>query len=226
MMLPKAYRLLIIAALLLTLPACADVFTYSADPIEARVIDAETKQPLAGVVVVAHWQLERGTVGGNVLAGQLVVMEAVTDEQGRFSFAAWGPKRAYDAVLIAEDPQLIFFKSGYEYRILSNTYTTQREQRLRERRYSEWNGKTIVLNPYDKTSQAYATYLGGSFRPALRFVFEDDHWKSTPCLLLALDHKARELGYNNVTKLMSVPNLMREEAITRFMKGEAACEKP
>jgi hypothetical protein len=35
--------------------ACA---TYSAAPMQATVVDAETKQPVEGAVVVAHWVLE------------------------------------------------------------------------------------------------------------------------------------------------------------------------
>ena len=40
---------------LLPLSACGE--TYSAEAIEAWVVDAETGQPIEGVVVAANWQL-------------------------------------------------------------------------------------------------------------------------------------------------------------------------
>src|SRR3990172_3705709 len=78
----------------LPLTACALVsLKYSAEPIEARVVDAETKQPLEGVIVTANWELVEGTLaGGPRVLGQMMVMEAVTDANGRFSFPALGPK--------------------------------------------------------------------------------------------------------------------------------------
>src|SRR5690348_13390482 len=86
------YAVLIVAllsVLILSLQACTTSATYySAEPITAWVVDAETKQPLAGVNVVAHWQLEGGLEGGNNI-GQMMVMEAVTDTAGKFSFPAW-----------------------------------------------------------------------------------------------------------------------------------------
>lgn len=92
-----ARRLWILGALTrgLSLPTHAGLtFYYSADPIEAKVIDAETKQPLEGVTVVAHWELVYGTPGGSSPAGQLTAMEAVTDHDGKFHFPGWGLKLA------------------------------------------------------------------------------------------------------------------------------------
>ena len=149
------YRHIIQCLLLLAsvhpLAACAGSLTYSAEPIETKVIDADTKQPLEGVVVTANWQLEEGTFGGNVPAGQLMVMESVTDKEGKFSFPAFGPKRAPKGHLVNRDPQLLLFKSGYEYQRLNNPYSSDREMRLRPVRRSVWNGRVIALKKFTGT---------------------------------------------------------------------------
>lgn len=66
-------RMALAALCLAAVPACATPIRYSAEPIEAWVVDAETKQPLDGVVVTANWQLKEGTFGGSVQVGQLMV---------------------------------------------------------------------------------------------------------------------------------------------------------
>ena len=63
---------------------------YTAEPIEGWVVDKENGQPLEGVIVVAHWQLEGGFEGGYPM-GQMRVLETLTDAQGRYYFAGWGP---------------------------------------------------------------------------------------------------------------------------------------
>lgn len=174
------------------LPACAG-FMYSAEPMEARVIDAETKQPLDGVIVVGHWQLERGTPGGSVLAGQLAVVETVTDRQGRFAFPGFGPRLAVTSHLVNEDPELILFKSGYRYLALTNEYSGDVELRTRLVRRSEWNGKTIELKPFRGTREEYAEHiyrLSSDMDSMLDFSRgdEDCNWRKTPRILTAL-HK-------------------------------------
>lgn len=140
------------------LPACATIYppAYSAEPIDARVIDAETKQPLEGVVVTADWELRGGaSPGGSTTVGELMVMEAVTDKNGQFHFPAWGPIRQFKGELHNHDPRLILFKSGYEYRILSNEPRFDAEAALQPVRHSQWNGKTIELQKFVGTPEQW-----------------------------------------------------------------------
>src|SRR5437879_7785045 len=75
---------------LLPLSACGGMPVYRAAPIEAWVVDADTNEPLEGVIVTANWQLVSGTLaGGEVPKGQLMVMEAVTDKDGGFYVEDW-----------------------------------------------------------------------------------------------------------------------------------------
>ena len=197
--------------LMSTLPACAGSLTYSAEPIHAQVIDADTQQPIKGVVVTANWQLEQGTAGGNIQAGQLMVMEAVTDNEGKFSFPAWGPKTARESFLVNDDPQLLLFKSGYEYRRLNNPYSSDRELRLRPVRKSEWNGRTIVLKPFKGTMREYVKHLS-FLMTGLRFIEDDCQWKKTTRMLMALQKQADAFkASDTVTAIYSVDYMPTDE---------------
>ena len=94
--------------LILVLPLQGCATAYSAKEIEARVIDADTRQPLEGVNVVAHWVLHFGMEGGQQT--DLELMETVTDKNGRFHFPAWGPKPIpaglpWEARMKSQDPE-------------------------------------------------------------------------------------------------------------------------
>src|SRR5512138_1168054 len=54
-----------------------------------RVIDAETKDPIVGAVVVAHWVEARGTVSGDSTRFK-DVKEVLTDKDGKWSIT--GPE--------------------------------------------------------------------------------------------------------------------------------------
>ena len=49
-------RSLLITAFAVAMEACADPY-YTAAPIEAWVVDADTGAPIEGAVVTANWQL-------------------------------------------------------------------------------------------------------------------------------------------------------------------------
>ena len=62
---------------------------YSADSIDASVVDDETGAPIGGANVLAAWEMTSGLENhGRAYA---MVLEAVTDDKGRVSFPAWGP---------------------------------------------------------------------------------------------------------------------------------------
>lgn len=206
-------------------PACATPVTYSAEPIEAWVADADTKQPIEGAIVVAHWVLEGGIHVDRV--GELVILETVTDQNGRFYFPAWGPIRHWKrSRLTYMDPEILIFKSGYEYRQLANPQTKEAiEGKPHPVRRSQWNGKTVELTPFKGTAEEYARHLAGDYRLAIRFLLESEEWKRTPCLLTALDVEAKRLGYKGFLVLFTVPNLKREKRIAEFLRGQSPCER-
>lgn len=166
---------------------------YSAEAIEARVIDADTKQPIEGVIVTANWELEDSTFAGNVPVGQLMVMEAITDKNGRFYFPPWGPKKPPKGGLRNKDPQLLLFKPGYRSRGLVNEF---RERMYEEPvRRSEWSGKIIEMKKFTGTPKEWLRTLERSIPGVTR---EDA--KQFPTLLKTI------LAEEN-----SVPNLIDEK---------------
>jgi len=179
-------------SLLLPLQACTT--NYSAEPISARVVDAETNQPVEGVVVVAHWQLEGGLEGGNNL-GQMMVMEAVTDQAGQFSFPAWGPKKmpsdyplyASNARLKNMDPEMLFFKSGYQYLNLQNNKPLSQMGGMKPYiRTSDWNGKTVKMEKFKGGLKEYAHHLSGlddELERATISKYGYCEWKNIPLML-------------------------------------------
>lgn len=119
---------------------------YSAKPIEAWIVDADTKQPLEGVVVVANWQI---SAGEGMQAGskyiQLKILETITDKTGRFYFPAWGPEPnpSMFGYIEFDDPGLTLFKHGYQFDHLVSIF--EKAPRRGALRYSDWDGKTIPL---------------------------------------------------------------------------------
>lgn len=98
----------------------AESRTYAGAPFGGRVIDAETGEPIAGVIVLAQWIVEGPAEAHPVAAMQ--ILETVTDQAGRYSFPGWGPKSVprpdfwswiFTPTLSTRDPQLFFMKSGY-----------------------------------------------------------------------------------------------------------------
>lgn len=195
-MIRKIPGLFIILVCLATLPACATPLRYTAEPIEAKIIDAETKQPLPGVIVVAHWELEHGTLGGNVSSGQLKVMEAVTDKDGKFSFPGFGPEIVWNSFLLNYDPRLLLFKNGYRYRVLFNEYDSSRELRTHPIRRSEWNGRTIELKSFKGTMKEYVRRFD-DWNNGLDQIIERNpkecNWKKLPQAIIGTEQERKKI---------------------------------
>ncbi len=201
-------RFFLLIGLCLPLSACA--ISYSAEPIDAWVVDAETKQPIEGVIITANWQLQSGNAGGSFYAGQLMVMETVTDKKGRFYFPAWGPLRPKQGYLINRDPQLLLFKSGYEYLGLSNTPFRENMHKDPVRK-SDWNGKTIELKPFKGTAEEYSKALG-TLSLSWAYTGNECEWKRIPHMALAAHKQAMSFKKQGImTSLYTIDNLIPYE---------------
>ena len=141
---------------------------YSAESTEGWVIDADTKKPIEGVIVVANWQLHKSTMGGKRPADHLNIMETTTDNDGLFYFEGWGQKTALWGFFIDRDAELLFYKKGYEYRSLKNTQRTEID--TSKVRQSAWNGKKIELKRFDGHLREYASHLS-SLHTSVRSIF-------------------------------------------------------
>jgi hypothetical protein len=182
----------LLLGLSLSLSACATDFpdTYSAEAIEATVVDADSHKPLAGVIVTANWALSSGNPGGSTPAGQLKVLETTTDKDGVFRFPGWGPIKRKQGFLLYDDPQLLLFKSGYDYRRLNNYRDGVALEGLWRApvRTSQWDGKTIELNKLDDANTQYKSLLD--------FSSEVDHFATShadPCQWMNLPAAIRTI---------------------------------
>ncbi len=181
-------RILMLGYALVGLPACASPYPshYSAEAIEAKVIDADTKKPIEGVIVTANWQL-LGGMEGSLPIGQMQVMETQTGSDGVFRFPAWGPLKRPKGYLREDDPQLLLFKPGYEYKRLASEISSKINHDSVRR--SIWNGKTIEIKRFRGTPKEYAEHLS-FLKTRLGFAYNGDNceWKQVPRMLL-VQHK-------------------------------------
>ncbi len=214
----KRIQLFVLAALMATSQmACTNSFpdTYSAEAIEARVIDAETQKPLEGVVIVAHWQLKGGMEGGNVV-GQLMILETVTDSNGRFAFPAWGPLKRTKGHFDTADPQMLLFKPGYDPRVLDNErpefWTKHAHESLRR---SVHNGKTIEMKRFGgsltskEAMRVYADRLS-FLNTSIDLILTnsaDCNWKKIPRFILALNEQSILFRKNEIHGITSIDSL-------------------
>lgn len=104
----KLLRLTTMLLALLPLTACG----VSSKPIEGQVVDAETKKPIAGAIVIARW---RGTYSALVDTHTSCyhVETATTDKDGYYKIPGWWemPKGPF----FSEDSMVLdAYKPGYE----------------------------------------------------------------------------------------------------------------
>ena len=196
---------------MLPLQACGS--SYSAKAIEGWVVDADTKKPLEGVNVVAHWVLAFGMEGGQ--STDLVLMESVTDNAGRYSFPAWGPVRVHgnlpwEARLKNQDPEIIFFKSGHGWDAVSNRITGPYPDAGPRVRSSEWNGKTVELKKIEGNLDRYGSIVSGVLTGVS---YGRCSWKQMPRMLVALDRESQRLRQQKILTFLPTIDKIRDISV-------------
>jgi hypothetical protein len=146
-------RFLLLLALALSPAGCSRT-QYSAEPIDACVVDKESGAPIEGVSVAATYEMKGGLEGGNV-EGYLDVSEATTDQRGCFHFAGWGPKtnEFSHGSVETNAPRLMLFKEGYRFNSVANGGSSMNPAPYQIR--SDWNGKTIPLTRFTGSAIEY-----------------------------------------------------------------------
>ena len=132
---------------------------YTFTEARGAVIDAETKKPIEGLIVVGMWELE-WTGGPTYITEAIVsklihVEEAITDAKGQFILPV-PPliKRPKYWAFHGDDPKILFFKPGYKIEFLSNYFWLSSWSGDRggytysKVRKSYWDGKVIDLEPF------------------------------------------------------------------------------
>ena len=187
-----------IALLLFALPALATFGcqqpqrTYSADPVYARVVDADTGKPIQGVAVVAYWELYQGSITGDGMpCGAVNVAEAVTDKDGRFHIPGWGPVKGACGRMRNGNPLVYFFKPGYRYLRESSGVGLDYTKEVSVAQVW-WNGHTIKLRKFpnlDLRAYGLGSYASdfGSFNSEIALFIVNRpgecNWKKIPNML-------------------------------------------
>jgi hypothetical protein len=206
-----ACHLLVAAALC----GCGSPY-YTADPIEAWVVDAETGAPIEGAVVTANWQLLAGSfdTGGRKLR-QLEVMETVTDKNGRFHFPGFIRLNISLDDLGEEDPQVLVFKPGYQYYRATNDYPIGSAS-PGPHRASSANGRRLKMRRVDSDLQTRARDLT-SLGINLTSIEDSGDLGRIPGILRAIGCERMRLKAMNARLSIAIPGRepMEKDCATR-----------
>jgi hypothetical protein len=114
-------RVSIRIAVILVLFALSGCHVYWGEEIAGRVVDSQSRKPIVGAVVAVAWDLYGGVAHGNTI-GPWVIDEAVTDSEGKFRLAMWGPKVVLWNGLHVSAPILIAGHEEYYFHMLAHSH--------------------------------------------------------------------------------------------------------
>jgi len=97
-------------SLMILLSGCFHRLVAYDGTYRGRIVDAATREPLEGVVVLGVWYTEVPSPGGGVMS-YYDAQEAVTDKNGDFSISGQGVRVVSNLLPM----QPIIFKAGYAY---------------------------------------------------------------------------------------------------------------
>lgn len=186
--------------------------SYTAKSIDARIIDADTLEPIDGAVVVANWQLvSSDSFHGDIPRGQLEVSETITNREGRFHFDGFTKRSQYR--LGQEDPKIIVFKPGYRFKKVINQYPATGNFPPDGPRTAAVNGQTIGLvkyrGDYSEEDQPY-----WSLDDELKNVISDCEWRRIPRLIIAIEEESYRLSKEHPESVEWLPTIERLEFLS------------
>ena len=174
--------------LALAVSACASAPMYAGKEIRGKIIDADTKQPIEGTIIVAQWILFHIQPGHGGHKSRIHIDEAVADKDGNYVIPAWGPKPHLPFTELQErDPELLIFKSGYLPKGVTNRFIGEDKLNRGVLRISDWDGKSIDLKKTEANIQ-YIRSLG-----ILSTGLNSEDWRNFPRMVVALDGEAVKL---------------------------------
>lgn len=159
---------------------CASAIRYDG-PYEGRVIDADTGEPIEGVIVLGVWSKEHITPGGAV-SEYYDAREMVTDRNGEFSIPGKGLLLASNITPM----DVLIFKAGYEY--LQATWLGLKIDGILRQRV-KWEGDKAII-PLKKLTMEERHRKGDSAYPPSKAIQE----KKATLMMKEIDKDRRERG--------------------------------
>ncbi len=107
----RIYVAVLVIAILSILSTQIYPVVWYSPAISGKILDADTKLPIPGVVVFARWRITHPLAETDKY---MAIEEGVTDASGRFRLAAWGPKfRFRPGFILPGEPTIVALRSGY-----------------------------------------------------------------------------------------------------------------
>ena len=152
----RQMRAVLICFALLSLTSCAYPIRYDG-PYSGRVIDADTREPIEGVVVLGTWSIFHNNLAGGSHTFY-DARETVTDKKGEFSIPGMGLRVSSNL-----DPMdVLIFKSGYSY--IGSTSWDALKISSYYREMIKWEGDRVIL-PLKKVTFEERKKMGLPSRP-------------------------------------------------------------
>jgi hypothetical protein len=163
--------------------------TSAAGPSQAQLVDADTKEPLEGAVVVAVWWKATRTLGGPSEEYHDSV-ELLTDPQGRFRVEA-RTFHSLNPLVFFRGPDFLIFKPGYGRAVWPGYETLPTAERRRVNQYAALlqRPKIVLEAPRLRTVDGRREYLKD-----VKSGFSAVPPASTPLLHQALEAERQAVG--------------------------------
>jgi len=132
----KVTTVILFSVLFILQAGCCYPVRYDG-PYEGKVVDADTGQPIEGVVVLGVWYKQIATAAGGV-SSYYDASETVTDKNGEFKIQGLGLKIFSNVYM-----NVLMFKAGYEY-MGSFMWDSFKEDEILKAKI-RWEGEKVVV---------------------------------------------------------------------------------
>jgi hypothetical protein len=195
---------------------------FSEPGLTAKLVDTDSKQPLAGALVYGYYATVEGTVGGERLAQVVRGFATETDANGVFNLAAWDTgAEAIKGEPRSRFPMIAIFKPGYqvEYQTLKSLQQWRSNARMEGRTYRlnnnvyDWTAYPFELTATKTEKERYTALTDAN--DGMMFV-GDCGWEVYSKVLLAQHNELKDWYRRNLP-----PESLDQNG---YMKGTA--QKP
>lgn len=213
---------MILSTVMVVTSGCTTFGLYKIESITGTIIDAQTKKPVEGAVVVVERPIYGGYHGG--LLGFVEFQETITDKNGGFFLPALGVKNL-DGYIDTSSPYLVIFKAGYQYTKLRNLKESDigLSQEYRQHEWlqtSIWNGTKIEITRFTGSKEEYKQEL---FDISKAYNWYDSQTRDKKCSWVGMDLPLFYSRLNNETTKHG-ENLVND-IIEMMHKQEPNCEQ-